>query len=179
MCFGPGCSEYIVICKRYSWEAHPLRTSTKTFSVSYMLIGEHLHTLDDKKRLSLPAKFRKELGASVVITRGLDACLFVYSKAEWVIFSGRLAELSMGQADSRAFNRFLLAGAVESAVDKSGRILVPDFLKEFAHLEERVVVAGMYNRVELWNEKTWEVYKGRVEKQADTLAEKLGEIGMI
>lgn len=144
-----------------------------------MLIGEHLHTLDTKKRLSLPAKFRKELGKTVVITRGLDQCLFVYSQKEWKQFSARLAELSMGQADSRAFNRFVLAGAVETTIDGSGRILVPDFLKEFAFLSERVVVAGMYNRVELWNESAWRSYTARVEKKADKLAERLGEIGMM
>jgi len=144
-----------------------------------MLIGEHTHTLDSKKRLSLPSKFRKELGKKIVITRGLDQCLFVYSESEWKKFSNKLSELSMGQADSRAFNRFLLGGAVEVDIDGSGRILIPDFLKEFADLGTKVIVTGVHNRVELWNEEAWEKYKLAVDKKADALAEKLGDIGMI
>lgn len=145
----------------------------------YMLIGEHKHTLDTKKRLSLPAKFRKELGKNVIITRGLDTCLFVYSQKEWKQFSAKLGELSMGQADTRAFNRFLLGGAVEAEVDSAGRILIPDFLKDFAHLQTKVVVAGIANRVELWDEELWDKYQSGVQTQADALAEKLGSIGMI
>jgi MraZ protein len=144
-----------------------------------MLIGEHTHTLDSKKRLSLPAKFRKELGTSVILTRGLDSCVFVYSKKEWTNFAQKLGELSMGQSDTRAFNRFILGGAVEVDVDKAGRILVPDFLKDFAVLDTRVIVVGIANRVELWNEDTWKQYQAGVEKKADALAEKLGDIGMI
>lgn len=144
-----------------------------------MLIGEHTHTLDAKKRLSLPSKFRKELGKKIILTRGLDACVFVYSEKEWKHFSAKLGELSMGQSDTRAFNRFLLGGAVETEIDSAGRILIPDFLKDFAHLQSKVIVAGIANRVELWDEATWKSYQEGVEKKADALAEKLGEIGMI
>jgi MraZ protein len=144
-----------------------------------MLIGEYIHTLDPKKRLSLPSKFRKEIGKKVIITRGLDHCLFVYSVSEWKKFSEKLGELSMGQADTRAFNRFLLGGAIETDVDASGRILIPDFLKDFANLKSKVVLAGLHNRIEVWNEKAWKQYTSGVEQKADTLAEKLGDIGMI
>ncbi|OGG47827.1 cell division/cell wall cluster transcriptional repressor MraZ [Candidatus Kaiserbacteria bacterium RIFCSPHIGHO2_02_FULL_50_9] len=144
-----------------------------------MLIGEYTHSLDSKKRLSLPARFRKELGRRVVITRGLDNCLFVYSLREWEKISRKLAELSIGQADTRGFNRFLLSGAVPSDVDGAGRVLIPDFLKEFAGLEEQVVVAGMQTRIEIWNAETWNAYKRRIEKQADAMAEKLGEVGAL
>lgn len=144
-----------------------------------MLIGEHKHTLDTKKRLSLPSKFRKELGKTVVLTRGLDTCLFVYSTKEWKKFTEKLAELSMGQADTRAFNRFILGGAVEVDIDSAGRVLIPDFLKDFASLEQKVIVAGLSNRVELWNEDKWNNYQSSLEGQANILAEKLGEIGMI
>jgi len=142
-----------------------------------MLIGEYIHTIDDKKRLSLPARFRTEIGKKVVVTRGLDNCLFIYSLKEWQKVSSKLAELSMGQAGSRGFNRFILAGAVEASVDGIGRILIPDFLKSFAHLENKVVLAGVHNRIEVWDEKRWNEYKSTIEKQADALAEKLGEIG--
>ncbi len=144
-----------------------------------MLIGEYTHTLDAKRRLSLPSKFRKEIGKKVVITHGLDNCLFVYPIKQWEKVTEKLNELSIGQANTRGFNRFMLAGAVESDVDSIGRILVPDFLKDFANLKGKVSVIGVYDRIEIWNEKTWSGYKSRIEKQADVLAEKLGEIGAI
>lgn len=144
-----------------------------------MLIGEYTHSLDEKKRLSLPSKFRKELGKKVVITRGLDNCLFVYSPNAWERISQKLAELPIGQADTRGMSRFMLSGAVEADVDSAGRILIPDFLKEFAGLKNKVVLAGINDRVEIWNEKAWNEYKRHIEKQADTLAEKLGEFGAL
>lgn len=144
-----------------------------------MLIGEYIHTIDPKKRLSLPSKFRKELGKKVVITRGLDNCLFVYSINEWKKISDKLAELSIGQSDTRGFNRFILSGAVEAVIDSLGRILVPDFLRDFASLKDKVVFAGVQTRVEIWNEKEWSQYKKKIEQQADSMAEKLGEIGIV
>ncbi len=143
-----------------------------------MLLGEYTHTVDEKNRISLPSKFRKEVGKKVVITHGLDSCLFLYPLKEWEKISSKLSELGMGQADTRGFNRFMLAGAVEADVDSIGRILIPDFLKEFADLKNRVVFTGVHNRVEIWNEKTWKEYKKKIERQADMLAEKLGEVGV-
>jgi MraZ protein len=144
-----------------------------------MLIGEYKHTLDPKKRLSLPSKWRKELGSELVITRGLDNCLFVYPLKEWEKITEKISELPLGQADTRSFNRFFLSGAIEVEVDSVGRILVPDYLKEFGKLESSVVLAGIYNRIEIWDEKRWETYKSSIETQADALAEKLGEIGVL
>jgi len=143
-----------------------------------MLIGEYNHTIDPKKRVSLPSKFRKEVGKKLIMTRGLDNCLFLYPIDEWKIISEKLGTLGMGQAGTRGFNRFLLSGASEVAVDSVGRILVPDYLASFAGLKNKVVFAGVYNRIELWNEKEWTEYKKRIEKDADALAEKLGAIGM-
>ncbi len=144
-----------------------------------MLIGEYKHTLDPKKRLSLPSKWRKELGKKLVITRGLDNCLFVYPLKEWQRISEKISQLPLGQADTRGFNRFFLSGAVEAEVDSVGRILVPDFLKEFAKLDSKVVLAGIHDRVEIWDEKKWDEYTRRIESEADALAEKLGEIGVL
>ena len=148
-----------------------------------MLIGEYTHTLDPKKRLSVPSKWRRELGKTVVVTRGLDNCLFVYPLKAWNTITQKIAQLPLGQADTRGFNRFFLSGAVETPIDGAGRILVPDFLKEFAGLGNtegsKVVLAGIYDRVEIWDEKVWGEYKGRIEKQGNALAEKLGEIGML
>jgi MraZ protein len=144
-----------------------------------MLIGQYSHVMDDKNRLSLPSKFRKELGASVVVTRGLDRCLFVYPVKAWKEFTQKLGELSMGQAEARGFSRHMLSGAAEVEIDKSGRVLVPDHLKAFAGLSTKVIVAGVSARVEIWDEAAWATYIARVEGEADTLAEHLGQIGMI
>lgn len=147
--------------------------------ISIMLIGEYIHTLDDKKRLSLPVKFRQQLGKKLVITRGLEGCLFIYSSKEWQNISQRLGELGMGQASMRGFTRFMLSGAVEVDVDGAGRMLIPDFLKDFADLKNKVVVTGVQTRAEIWNEKAWDAYKHRIEKEADMLAEHLGGIGAL
>ena len=144
-----------------------------------MFIGQHTHKLDEKSRLSVPKKFREKLGGSVVVTHGLDQCLFVYTLEEWEQFSHKMSELSVGQADTRAFTRFMLSSAVEVDIDKSGRGLIPDVLRDSAGLLDTVIVAGVHNRIELWNEQSWREYIGAVTKRADTLAERLGDIGML
>lgn len=144
-----------------------------------MLIGEYLHTLDTKKRIALPAKFRKEVGRKVVVTRGLDSCLFMFPVKAWEKIAEKISNLPVGQADTRGMSRFILAGAVETEVDSAGRILIPDFLKDFAELKSRVVLAGVSDRVEIWNEKTWDEYKKRIEKGADQMAQTLGDLGIL
>ncbi|PIS13322.1 MAG: cell division/cell wall cluster transcriptional repressor MraZ [Candidatus Tagabacteria bacterium CG09_land_8_20_14_0_10_41_14] len=143
-----------------------------------MLIGEFAHNLDTKKRVAVPVKFRKELGKKAVITRGLDKCLFVYPIDEWNKVAEKLSSLPMGQPDNRNFARLFLAGAVDVSLDSLGRILIPDYLKQFAGLKEKVVIAGVFKKLEIWDEKAWEDYKNRIEKQTDVLAEKLGELGI-
>jgi len=144
-----------------------------------MLIGEHIHTLDSKKRLSLPARFRKELGRKVVVTRGLDACLFLFPERTWAKIAEKLASLPIGQADTRGLGRFLLSGASETEVDAAGRVLIPDYLKEFANLRSRVVLAGVSDRIEVWNDKLWDEYKRRIERNADQMAQTLGDLGIL
>ena len=144
-----------------------------------MLIGEYTHSIDDKNRVSLPAKFRSELGKKIVVTQGLDTCLWVFKFPEWKKIEEKLNQSSIGQADNRSFNRFMFAGATEAEIDSIGRILIPDFLRDRANLKNKVVVIGVSNRIEIWNEKTWNDYKKVVEKQADALAEKLGQIGVL
>lgn len=144
-----------------------------------MLIGEYLHTLDAKKRLSLPAKFRKEVGRKVVVTRGLDTCLFMFPTKAWGRIAEKLTALPVGQADTRGLSRFILSGASETEVDGAGRILIPEYLKDFADLKSRVVLAGVSDRVEIWNEKTWEEYKRRIERGADQMAQTLGDLGIL
>jgi MraZ protein len=144
-----------------------------------MLIGEFIHTIDEKNRISLPAKFRKEMGNDLVITPGLDNCLFVFTKKEWAKISEKLSGFSMLSADNRSFNRFMFGGATEISVDTIGRMLLPDFLKERANLKGKAALVGVQNRLEIWNERAWAEYKKRVEKEADALAEKLGGAGVI
>jgi len=144
-----------------------------------MLIGEYTHSIDEKNRVSLPAKFRQKMGKKVVVTPGLDHCLFVFTPAEWAKIAERLSQSSIGQSDNRSFSRFMFGGAVEADVDSIGRILVPDFLKEWARLKARVAVVGVQSRVEIWNDKSWSEYKKGVEGQAGALAEKLGQVGAL
>ena len=144
-----------------------------------MLIGEYTHTLDSKKRLSLPAKFRKEVGREVVVTRGLDQCLFLFPLLTWQEIAAKLEQLPFGESTARGMSRFLLAGAAEVEVDNAGRILIPDFLKDFAKLGASVVLAGVSDRVEIWNEETWAAYKSRLEKGADQMAQSLGDLRIL
>ncbi len=139
-----------------------------------MFIGEYRHTFDAKNRISLPAKFRKELGASVIVTRGLDKCLFVYPKTAWKKEAARISQYSTGGAAGRGLSRLMLAGASEADVDSAGRILVPDYLKAFASLSVKSVIAGVSDRVEIWDESAWEEYTKNIERDADAFAEKLG-----
>jgi MraZ protein len=144
-----------------------------------MLIGEYTHSIDDKSRISLPAKFREKMGKKVIVTYGLDKCLFVFTPAEWDKVAQRLSDSSLGQSDNRSFSRFMFGGATEADVDSIGRILVPDFLKSWAKLSGKVSVVGVQSRVEIWNDKAWAAFKKGVEGKAGALAEKLGQIGVL
>ncbi len=141
-----------------------------------MLIGEYIHTIDEKGRISLPVKFRKEMGKKVVITRGLDKCLFIFTTREWITLSKQLSSSPWLKSDTRAFNRRIFGGATEIEVDAIGRILIPEFLKTEANLEKapRAVLVGVDNRVEVWQERRWSQYRVLTEKKADEIAEKLG-----
>ena len=144
-----------------------------------MLIGEYIHTIDEKNRVSLPAKFRKEMGKKIIVTPGLDKCLFVFTLKEWEKVSKKLSDtesdLSFLKADKRNFNRYMFGRAVDVDVDSIGRILIPDFLKEIINPNGKVAVIGVQDRLEIWNDKVWSQYKENIEKQADQLAEKIGE----
>jgi len=143
-----------------------------------MFIGEYRYTIDSKKRLALPAKFRKELGNTVVITKGLENCLVVYPQKEWKIMSDKLGKLPTSQFEARTYARIMLAGAMESKVDRLGRILLPDYLKKYADLKKNVVICGLFNRLEIWDAKKWEEYKNKTEKKVGDLVSKLKELGI-
>jgi MraZ protein len=144
-----------------------------------MLIGEYTHALDPKKRLSVPAKLRRELGEGAVLTRGLDGCLWLFPKSQWAVLAERIAALPVAQAQSRSFSRLLLSGASEVTFDSLGRILVPDYLKSFAGLAREVVIAGVHTRLEIWDAGQWRRYKKKLEKEGDAIAQRLGELGTI
>lgn len=143
-----------------------------------MLLGEYQHTVDEKGRIAVPAKFRKTLSGGVVVTRGLDACLYLYPLDEWTKLAEKLARLSITQADSRAFSRVMLAGASHAEIDSQGRILLPEYLRQFANIRTRAVFTGLYNRAEIWDEERWRAYQGRISGKAEEIAERLGELGM-
>ena len=143
-----------------------------------MLIGQYEHTIDVKKRLALPAKFRGELGDKIIITRGIEGCLAVYTEGEWKIMSDKLGALTISQAEARSFTRMILAGAMEVSLDKLGRILVPDYLKDYAGLKKNVVICGLSNRLEIWDSEKWETYKKAAEKGVDEIVSKLGGLGI-
>ncbi len=144
-----------------------------------LLIGEYEHTLDEKKRVSLPKVFRAAMGKKIVVTRGLDHCLYAYSRSAWDAVAKKLQSLSMVNPDTRGFNRFMLSGAAEVDVDGVGRILIPDHQKEYAGLGKRIVFAGISDHVEIWNREAWNTYKALIEKNADKMAAKLDSIGAL
>ncbi len=144
-----------------------------------MLIGEFTHTLDDKKRISLPTKIRKELGKSIVITPGLDSCLFLFTKSDWSKIADKLSSGSMLEQNTRSFSRYLFGQAMDVSVDSAGRILIPDNLRSLAGLSQKVVLIGVKTRMEIWSEEKWNSYKKSVESGVDTIAGKLGDLGIL
>jgi MraZ protein len=143
-----------------------------------MFIGEYTFSIDEKGRVSIPVKFRNALKGKAVVTRGLDDSLFLYSLPEWQKLAEKLASLPISKANTRAFSRLMLAGAMDCEIDKAGRIILPDYLRTFAKINKRVVVAGLYNRLEIWSEELWLKYKKATEKDSTEIAEQLGEIGV-
>ena len=138
-----------------------------------MFLGEYQHTFDTKNRISIPSKFRKDLGRVVVITRGLDHCLYIYAKRAWEQEAKRYAAQTSGSAASRGLARLFLAGSFEAELDSAGRVLIPENLKKFAQLSENAVVAGVADRVEIWEEGAWKKYTKALERDADSYAEKV------
>lgn len=138
-----------------------------------MFMGEYQHTIDDKGRMIIPSKFRDALGASFIITRGLDNCLFVYPRSEWEVLEQKLKALPLMKADARAFTRFFFSGATECELDKQGRVNIPNNLLQYSKLDKDCVVLGVSNRVEIWSKETWENYFDQSEESFNEIAEKL------
>ncbi len=143
-----------------------------------MFIGEYKHNLDSKGRLAVPAKFRALLKEGAVVTRGLDNCLFLYPKKQWNELAKKLAGLPVSQSKARAFSRLMLAGAMDLDFDNQGRITLPQYLRTFSALKNEVIIAGLYDRLEIWDKTAWNKYKSGAEKQSTDIAEALGELGV-
>ena len=144
-----------------------------------MFFGRFGHTIDDKGRLTIPAKYRDTLATGVVITRGLDRCLYVYPFSEWDSISEKIKQFSMMQKDARSFVRFLFAEASDCIPDKQGRVLIPTYLREYADLTTEVIVAGSHNRLEIWNPEAYRDENSRLQQDVNGLAEQLSELGIL
>jgi MraZ protein len=141
-----------------------------------MFMGEYNHTIDAKGRLIIPAKFRELLGEEFVLTRGLDGCIWIYPMDEWAAFEEKLKSLPLTVKNARAFARFFVAGAAYGELDKQGRVLVPGSLREFAHLDKDVVLAGNLSRIEVWSKEKWN--ENCNYDDMDSIAESMQELGI-
>ena len=144
----------------------------------FMFIGEYHHTIDEKGRLAVPAKFRQDLAKGAVVTRGLDASLFLLPWEEWGKFTEKLGNLPLGRANSRAFTRLMLAGAMEVKLENQGRYVIPEYLRKYAGLSKNAVIVGVNSRIEVWDQTAWEKYTTQTEEDASEIAEQLGELGI-
>lgn len=136
-------------------------------------MGEYQHTIDEKGRLTIPAKFRDELGETFIVTRGLDQSLFVYPLEEWKQLEAKLKTLPFTKADARAFTRFFFSGATECELDKQGRVNIPGSLRQHAKLAKDCLVIGVSSRVEIWSKPLWEEYFAKSEESFNEIAEKI------
>lgn len=143
-----------------------------------MLVGQYNHNVDDKGRLSVPAKFREELGMSFIVTKGLDNCLFAYSKEEWTKFEEKLKSLPLTNPNARNFIRFFFAGATECEIDKQGRINLPQSLRDYAGLTKEVSVIGVLTRVEIWDKERWNNYTSPENMDVDEIANQMSNLGI-
>lgn len=143
-----------------------------------MLLGEYNHNLDVKGRVSIPAKFREDLGEAFIVTKGLDNCLFVYSKKEWETFETKLKTLPLTNPNARNFIRFFFSGATECELDKQGRINIPQNLRDYAGLSKEVYVIGVSTRVEIWDKEKWENYTSQDNMDLDEIAGQMSNLGI-
>ena len=142
-----------------------------------MFIGEYTHSIDEKNRLSIPAKFRSKLAGGCIVTRGLDKCLWIYPLLEWEKLAEKISTLPITQKNARSFSRLMFAGATDASPDKSGRVIIPKYLLDYASIKNKVAVNGIYDRIEIWSSENWDSFKKEMEENSDEVAENLTEIG--
>ena len=143
-----------------------------------MLMGEYSHSLDTKGRLIMPAKLRQDIGDKFILTKGLDGCLFAFSQTEWNNFEEKLKSLPLSDKNARNFVRFFLSGATECEIDKQGRFLLVNTLREYAEITKEVIIIGVGTRLEIWNKDKWKKYNSNENISADTIAENMTMLGI-
>lgn len=143
-----------------------------------MFYGEYAHMLDAKGRMSMPARYREELGEKFMVTKGINNCLFVFPMGEWNAFADKLRALPTTDKTAQIFLRFLFAGACECELDKQGRILLPASLREFAGLEKEVMVIGAMTRAEIWNRDRWKEYSNAAADEYDEVLAQMAQLGI-
>ncbi|MFC1662846.1 division/cell wall cluster transcriptional repressor MraZ [Patescibacteria group bacterium] len=143
-----------------------------------MFIGEYHHSLDQKGRIAVPVRFRPAFAKGAVVTRGIDNCLSLYTKEAWEELADKISKLPISKSNTRAFARLMLTGAMEVELDKQGRIILPDYLRSYAELKKKTIIAGVSDRLEIWDATSWEQYKGDSEKSSSDIAEALDELSV-
>ncbi|GIK36398.1 MAG: transcriptional regulator MraZ [Chloroflexota bacterium] len=143
-----------------------------------MFLGEYSHTIDDKGRLTIPAKFRDELESGVVITRGLDGCLWAYGRSEWDTLADKIGQLPTTNQAARNFSRFMFSSAFDSIPDRQGRILLPQKLRDYAGIQDETVIIGVKNKLEIWNPATWAGVVANVEQGTEEIVAQLQDLGI-
>lgn len=142
-------------------------------SGDFMLMGEYHHSIDEKGRIIIPSKLREELGENVIVTRGLDDCLFIYSYKEWMALVTKLKTLPFTKKDARSFTRIFLSGAVMNEFDKQGRIKISSPLMQYASLSKDCVIIGVNDRLEIWSYEKWNNFMNQSKKELADLADHL------
>lgn len=148
----------------------------KSGELSNMFIGQYQHSIDEKGRLAFPAKFRKELSEGAVVTKGLDGCLFVFSRKKFIQMAENISRLPYTKSSARLYSRLILASACDLEFDKQGRVILPAFLRDYAKLKTEAIVGGLYDRVEIWSKKSWKDLSQIADKDAGEIVEELSEI---
>jgi MraZ protein len=144
-----------------------------------MFIGEYSNTIDEKGRVTIPVKFRAKLAGGAVVTKGEDGCLFLYAKEEWGELAQKVASLpTISQRGARAAARKLLAGAMDVEIDRQGRVNLPAYLRAYGSLKSNAILAGLYNRIEIWDPTKWDEYKAGIESADSEITEQFGELGI-
>ena len=143
-----------------------------------MFIGEYLHTLDSKGRVSFPSKFREKLEEVFYVTKGLDSSLFVFPATEWEVFENKLKALPLTNNNARAFVRMFFSGAQEASFDKQGRIVIPQTLRDHAKLDKELMIIGVGTRIEIWDKAVWESYTSEENLDYDEIAQHMSELGI-
>lgn len=142
-----------------------------------VFLGEYRHSLDDKGRITVPSKFRESFTDGLVVTKGFENCLFVFTKTGWLEFAGQIQQLRTLKKDARTISRFIFGGASEDTVDKQGRVMVPSALREWGQIKKEVVIIGVSNRLEVWSEDNWNKVENEAAASYSQIAEELADLG--